>query len=601
VARITGKPGGVDTDQLRKDAREALKRAGIHPAHECGGRYVDRLKWHELESVVKTGKLPQGHKEKIEGEIAAQKARGNSTVATIAGIATASKANGSGKVSPGDIDILGPVKLGIDGQQSLSAAPVSIADVCNKASGKTAGTWSVYPMPGETVPRVDVRIFDAGTGDVTTHENFPHTLEPAALASSLWMHTGKPDMVAAVYDKILAELNATMPSYPAAPDMGAYADIAEYFEAMAQHGDTVKNMLPAIRAHQASIKQAEGNKAEAIARFGTAQVLVREQAAAKIKAQEEAARKERERAEAAEREERGKEARLAALAAQEKAKENLLPGMRLATVDPTFVLSAGDKALFEGLVRIADKSALHHAKNVLNVGPAGCGKTEKAVQFAAFVGLPYVVIDCHLIREARDFFGAKGAENGTVIWKRSLFSKAVSAGNCVIVLNELNRAVPLVLNALLSILDDMRSAYIEEADELLTVGPYAYFFATANIGAEFTGTAGAIDSAIDSRFGVQLESSFLPQKDEAQLLTKRTGIGAKDAEKLAYIAAQSRSEMAKPASLITKAISTRTLLYAAEMFCEMGQEGLTYTLLNKFDAEERSIVAQWIQGQGFSR
>jgi len=205
-----------------------------------------------------------------------------------------------------------------------------------------------------------------------------------------------------------------------------------------------------------------------------------------------------------------------------------------------------------------------------------------------------------LVREPRDWFGAKRAENGSVFWDKALFAEAIAQGGLIVLLDEITRATPNVLNSLLPLLDWTRESYVEEAKEKLVVGPKTYFFATANIGAQFTGTF-KLDSALADRFGAIVECSFLPATEEAELLVKRSGISHDVASRLVKVANMVRNEN-QTSGKLTETISTRVLLDVARLYVPLKETAFRFTVLPKFSADggkqsERAQVLGFIQGQ----
>lgn len=276
-----------------------------------------------------------------------------------------------------------------------------------------------------------------------------------------------------------------------------------------------------------------------------------------------------------------------------------LDGFIYPEIDETFIISNDKRSLFYSLVKLSQTTGV--PPNVLLTGAQGCGKTETVSQFAAGLGLPVLKINCSLVREARDWFGYKTAEAGTVSWVKSQFSEAVEAGNVVILMDEITRATPVVLNSLFPLLDHNRQSFIEEIKELLKVGPNVFFFATANIGAKFTGTYGRIDSALADRFAVRINVDYLSAKEETELLCSRTGIDPDTAGKLVTIANTIRSKN-QTGGTLTETISTRTLLDAATFYKLMGKDSFEFTIVSQFSKEggansEQAQVLQTIQGQ----
>jgi Holliday junction resolvasome RuvABC ATP-dependent DNA helicase subunit len=265
--------------------------------------------------------------------------------------------------------------------------------------------------------------------------------------------------------------------------------------------------------------------------------------------------------------------------------------------DATYIISNS----IENLFKILETSSKRSPQNVRLIGPHGCGKTELAIQFAARNKRPLLIMDCANLREARDWFGYKSAKDGTVFWNESQFVRAVEAGNHVILLDELNRANPNLLNTLMPILDDRRFTYLEERGEKIVVGPGTVFFASMNEGASYTGTS-TLDRAIRDRFPRHVELTYLGEKDETQLLQRRTGINKDIASRLVQTANKIRQDSTGLTAQLTESLSTRQLLAAAHDFALGGVDTLTFTIINHFspegdDESERAKVQSLIQGK----
>jgi hypothetical protein len=265
--------------------------------------------------------------------------------------------------------------------------------------------------------------------------------------------------------------------------------------------------------------------------------------------------------------------------------------------DKTYILHENVDRLFKTIQAASEKAP----QNVRLVGPHGCGKTEMAIQFAARYSRPLLIMDCANLREARDWFGYKSAKDGTVFWHESQFVKAVESGNHVILLDELNRATPHVLNTLLPLLDARRFTYLEERGAVIKVGPNTVFCASMNEGAGYTGTS-ALDMALGDRFPRVVELTYLPEADEVSLLVRRTGVNSDIAARLVQTANKVRADSTGINATMSKAISTRQLLAAAADFVLGGVDTLTFTLINHFSPDgdsdsERAKVTAIIQGK----
>ena len=272
-------------------------------------------------------------------------------------------------------------------------------------------------------------------------------------------------------------------------------------------------------------------------------------------------------------------------------------GVFMPKPDDTYIINEQVAQLF----KILQISRQNCPQNVNLIGPHGCGKTELAIQFAARLGLPLLIMDCANLREARDWFGYKTAREGTVYWHESQFVKAVAAGNHVILLDELNRANPHLLNTLMPLLDARRFTYLEEKGDKICVGPGTVFFSSMNEGAGYTGTS-ALDRAIRDRFPRVVELSYLGEADEIALLVKRVGIDENLATRLVQMAHKIRQDATGISASLTESLSTRQLIAAAHDFAIGGVDTLTFTIINHFSADgdddsERVRVQSIIQGK----
>jgi nitric oxide reductase NorQ protein len=258
-----------------------------------------------------------------------------------------------------------------------------------------------------------------------------------------------------------------------------------------------------------------------------------------------------------------------------------------------------------GVADMLNQARQASPQNALLAGPTGAGKTEFAIQLAARHGLKVMVMDCANIREARDFFGQKGASNGCTYFRKSQFWLAVERGNCVILLDEFNRAADHVRNSLMPLLDHRRQSFVEEVGETLKVGPGTVFIATMNEGLDYSGTH-TTDKAMKDRFIRRIELSYLPEDKEIQvLLDKAPGLNKNDARKLVELANVVRSKATGFGGTLSETISTRRLIAAAQDFVQMGVQSFQFTVFAHFDASEgtnseRAQVISAFEGKGYN-
>ena len=196
-------------------------------------------------------------------------------------------------------------------------------------------------------------------------------------------------------------------------------------------------------------------------------------------------------------------------------------------------------------------------------------------------------------------------ESGTY-FSESLFVKAIQTPNAVILLDELTRAHPEAANILMTVLDaGQRYLRLDEIGDssksTVHVADNVSFIATANIGAEYTGTK-IMDRAIKDRF-TMIEMDTLTAEEERGLLTKMFPfLHEKKINAIAEVAESTRIEVKKEDSRISTIVSTRATVEMAELMTD----GFTFTEASSiviaplFDAEggtesERAYIMSIIQ------
>lgn len=266
--------------------------------------------------------------------------------------------------------------------------------------------------------------------------------------------------------------------------------------------------------------------------------------------------------------------------------------------DKNFYIDNNKQQLLEAISALREEGK---TPNILLTGETGTGKTSLAYNFAAQKGLPLLKMNCPLVREPRDWMGQKTVVDSTVHWIPSLFAQVIERGHAVILLDEISRATPVVLNTLMPLLDHTRSTYVEEIKSTVSVGENLYFFATANVGGRYTGTW-RLDSALASRFGITIECNFPPHDEEVNLLVNRTNIEQEKADKLVSVAGLIRQQESDYGGQLSETLSTRTLLEAASLYTKIGADAFLYTILPLFEGDgsendERATVIQYLQSQ----
>ena len=266
------------------------------------------------------------------------------------------------------------------------------------------------------------------------------------------------------------------------------------------------------------------------------------------------------------------------------------------SIDPHFVV---DNDVTTKMQSIANSDGI---RNVLVTGPTGTGKTALASHIAATLKRPYYEAVVGQLTEPLDLIGAKGVKDGQTFFKESQFVRSIETDNCIICLDEVNRAPSNILNLLIPLLDHRGYFFVEELNREVRVGKNIVFIACINVGSEYSGVY-KLDEAIHSRFPYRFEVEYLKQQDEAKMLNARTGCGDDASLLLSRVAADLRSKTRGIGDgFLTKGVSTRQLIAAAYVVANglSIQDALELTIIPSYEKDqgtksERAQVIQAIQ------
>lgn len=222
--------------------------------------------------------------------------------------------------------------------------------------------------------------------------------------------------------------------------------------------------------------------------------------------------------------------------------------------------------IISDLKKRAIKHFLLSNKNVLLYGPTGSGKTTIARRIVEELNKNFYYFNLGATQDPLSYLvGTTHLINGETIFHLSPFIYAVRDPNGIILLDELSRMHPEAGNLLISALDPLvRKITLPESTKEKEVEVKATFIATANIGFEYT-SARQIDRAIFDRF-VAITIDYLSQEEEAMLIKNNyPNLSDTTISMLVTLAAKTRAEVKKNNSKITKALSSRYILLAADM------------------------------------
>lgn len=229
-------------------------------------------------------------------------------------------------------------------------------------------------------------------------------------------------------------------------------------------------------------------------------------------------------------------------------------------------------------------------------GPTGTGKTELVMLACKKLGMECNVYDMgSMLDPISGLLGTHRLQNGGSIFDYAKFTEDIQKPG-VILLDELSRAPANCLNILFPCLDSRRTLPVEIAGgkdlRSIPVHPECVFFATANIGTEYTGTD-QMDKALTNRF-LPIELNYMPRNIEQDVLRKRTGIDPASAKNIAAAAETIRNRYRE--GDISTDVSTRETLAAAALTADgwTAAEAMKMIFLPLYEGTnvegERSII-----------
>lgn len=174
------------------------------------------------------------------------------------------------------------------------------------------------------------------------------------------------------------------------------------------------------------------------------------------------------------------------------------------------------------LLFVVARQVIHTGRqiNMMLRGESGYGKTSTFQAIGDWLNIPVIHINCGSLQDTEQWFGYPEARDGSTVFEETEFTRAITAGNCVVILDEFNRVEPWIHNSLMPILDHRRRTEIHGHE--ITVGPGVIFGMTINDGVRYAGTH-TIDLAVINRGDVFADVEAPPPKVETDIVMRAYG------------------------------------------------------------------------------
>lgn len=265
--------------------------------------------------------------------------------------------------------------------------------------------------------------------------------------------------------------------------------------------------------------------------------------------------------------------------------------------------------------------AVSNRKNILMVGPTGCGKSSLAINVLARLKRKGEIFSCHGETSSDNLIGKPWAiidpttNEGITKVTYGAALRAYKFGK-ILLLEEVDMAMAGILASIQRIMEVQSNFYICNIGEEEIIEKHKLFsvIATANtIGTGendfmYAGTT-PLNMAFINRFSVRYIMDYLPKEKEIKVLVNKTGIDKEIAKKMVQVANDVR-DAGDPKRIaagtvpggtpLVSVISTRDLIEWGDMVVNLSvdiKEAAKYAFLNCMPESDQESVQKFIDNQ----
>lgn len=240
----------------------------------------------------------------------------------------------------------------------------------------------------------------------------------------------------------------------------------------------------------------------------------------------------------------------------------------------------------------ANMKVLTHAikenLSALLVGETGTGKTSMVYSVAEKLDKEVLRFNLNGQTSSDEFVGKYLAKDGNTYWQDGVLLQAMRKGK-VLLVDEINAALPEILFIIHSLLDDDRKVVLAEKDgEVILPHKNFRFVATMNPVEEYAGTKD-LNKAFVSRFNVVITVGYPQVKSEKSIVKNNSDVSDADALRIVMVGNELRSKKAKNEIFFN--CSTRDLIHWAKLISKFGfEDSFVISIANKSFSESDKII-----------